>query len=110
MPPVGPVKGRGATLSPAVRFEHLRREAFDDGWGTADELAEAPSPRTELLPDASRPGIATNDSPLPRPGGDRAQRLPRPPVRPVDHPFPGLRARLRLLLRAAKPRLPRLLA
>ena len=63
MPPFGPVKGRGATLSPAVRFERLRREAFDDGWGTADELAEAPSPRTELLPDASRRVIATNDLP-----------------------------------------------
>ena len=63
MPPFGPVKGRGATLSPAVRFERLRREAFDDGWGTADELAEAPSPRTELLPDASRRVIATNNSP-----------------------------------------------
>jgi DNA repair photolyase len=63
MSPAGPHKGRGATLSLAVRFDRLRREPCDDGWGTADELAEAPSPRTELLPDATRRIIATNDSP-----------------------------------------------
>jgi hypothetical protein len=59
----GARKGRGATLNPPNRFEAERREAFDDGWGSLDELAEAPSPRTELMRDATRRIIATNDSP-----------------------------------------------
>ncbi len=59
----GARKGRGATLNPANRFAAERREAFDDGWGSLDELADAPSPRTELVRDATRRVIATNDSP-----------------------------------------------
>ena len=36
-------KGRGATLNPDGRFERLRREAVDDGWGSLDELARRPA-------------------------------------------------------------------
>ncbi len=35
--PGGPRKGRGATQSPAPRYMSVERDAFDDGWGTADE-------------------------------------------------------------------------
>ncbi len=56
-------KGRGTPLNPANRFEATSREAFDDGWGTLDELADAPSPRTELITDTTRRLIARNTSP-----------------------------------------------
>lgn len=56
-------KGRGATLNPAGRFERERRGSVDDGWGSLEELAAQPSPRTEILEDASRRVIAANDSP-----------------------------------------------
>jgi DNA repair photolyase len=54
-------KGRGATRNPEGRFERLRREAVDDGWGSLAEIP--PSPRTEVRPDASRSVIARNESP-----------------------------------------------
>src|SRR5688500_307777 len=54
-------KGRGATRNPEGRFERLRREAVDDGWGSLAEIL--PSPRTEVRPDASRSVIARNESP-----------------------------------------------
>ncbi|MDX6749196.1 PA0069 family radical SAM protein [Geminicoccaceae bacterium 1502E] len=56
-------KGRGAPANPAGRFELQEHEAADDGWGSLELLAEDPSPRTEVLPDASRTVIARNDSP-----------------------------------------------
>lgn len=59
----GPRKGRGATRNPSGRFEPLAREAFDDGWGSLDELAGEPGPRTEVLVDRARTIIARNDSP-----------------------------------------------
>ncbi|MFO1071500.1 MAG: PA0069 family radical SAM protein [Geminicoccaceae bacterium] len=57
------LKGRGATRNPAVRFERLRHEAVDDGWGGLEALAEEPGPRTEALIDRSRTIIARNSSP-----------------------------------------------
>ena len=57
-------KGRGATINPEGRFERLRREAVDDGWGSPPAAEERPpSPRTQVRPDASRTVIARNDSP-----------------------------------------------
>jgi DNA repair photolyase len=56
-------KGRGAITNPEGRFERHRREPFDDGWGSLDELAGEPSPRTEALPDRARTIITRNDSP-----------------------------------------------
>lgn len=52
---------RGARSNPPHRFETLRTESFDDGWGTGDE---APPPlRTTVTEDASRSILARNDSP-----------------------------------------------
>jgi DNA repair photolyase len=54
-------KGRGAASNESGRFEAEKREAFDDGWGTAD--AEALPLATTLTVDATRTIIARNDSP-----------------------------------------------
>ena len=56
-------KGRGATLNPDGRFERLRHETADDGWGSLDELAQDPAPTTQVFPDSARTIIAHNDSP-----------------------------------------------
>ncbi len=61
LPP--PRKGRGAITNPAVRFERTAREAFDDGWGTIEDLADLPPLPTTLLKDSSRAAMAWNDSP-----------------------------------------------
>lgn len=56
-----PRRGRGAVSNPAGRFERLREEAFDDGWGSLDEVpGRVP---TEVLPDHTKTIIARNDSP-----------------------------------------------
>ncbi|HEV2303213.1 MAG TPA: PA0069 family radical SAM protein [Stellaceae bacterium] len=56
-----PRKGRGAQSNESGRFEPLRREAFDDGWGSGED---APAPlATTLSVDATRTIIARNDSP-----------------------------------------------
>jgi DNA repair photolyase len=58
---VRPRKGRGAASNDSGRFEAERRVAFDDGWGTADEV---PAPLTTTLSvDSTRTIIARNDSP-----------------------------------------------
>ncbi|WP_144300247.1 PA0069 family radical SAM protein [Elioraea rosea] len=64
-PPAAPArKGRGATLSPPCRFDHLAGERADDGWGTLEEeLAEPPRLETTLTRDATRSIIARNESP-----------------------------------------------
>ncbi|MGH6995306.1 MAG: PA0069 family radical SAM protein, partial [Stellaceae bacterium] len=54
-------KGRGAGSNATGRFEQEKREAFDDGWGTADELP--PRRATQFLRDSTRSVIARNDSP-----------------------------------------------
>ena len=56
-------KGRGATRNPDGRFERLTRVAQDDGWGSLEQLADDPAPRTEALPDQARTIIAHNNSP-----------------------------------------------
>jgi len=62
--PAGPLKGRGATYSPQNRFRRDEREAFDDGWSTADADAEAPqTPKTVVTIQPARTIIARNDSP-----------------------------------------------
>ena len=56
--------GRGATVNPAVRYDRLRMEAFDDGWGTLEEaFAALPPLPTTLLKDSSRTAISWNTSP-----------------------------------------------
>lgn len=56
-----PHKGRGAVSNLEGRFESIRHEAVDDGWGSNDE--PPPNPRTELRVDAARRIIARNESP-----------------------------------------------
>ncbi|MEC5400274.1 PA0069 family radical SAM protein [Uliginosibacterium sp. H1] len=56
-------RGRGAVARPDGRFESMQRDAHDDGWGSLDEHADAPPPKTELLIDRARKIISTNDSP-----------------------------------------------
>ncbi len=59
-----PLRGRGATHNPPVRFEAQHTDAFDDGWDTLAAAAENPPPlATELIRDASRSAISWNDSP-----------------------------------------------
>ncbi len=54
-------KGRGAGSNPAGRYESMRLEAEDDGWGSLDELPRRPE--TTLSPDRPKRAITRNDSP-----------------------------------------------
>src|ERR1700689_3679597 len=54
-------KGRGAASNMTGRFEAEQRQAFDDGWGSADE--EPPKRDTLYTIDATKTIIARNDSP-----------------------------------------------
>jgi DNA repair photolyase len=56
-----PRKGRGAVGNPEGRFESLRHEAFDDGWGASDEPPA--SLKTTVAVDRARSIISRNDSP-----------------------------------------------
>jgi len=53
-------RGRGAGLSPSGRFEQERREAFDDGWQSLEELAPF---TTDVQVEKPRTAITRNDSP-----------------------------------------------
>ncbi|WP_377295959.1 PA0069 family radical SAM protein [Rhizobium sp. SGZ-381] len=53
-------RGRGAGLNPSGRFETERREAFDDGWQTLEELAPF---KTEVQVEKPRTIISRNESP-----------------------------------------------
>jgi hopanoid biosynthesis associated membrane protein HpnM len=57
-----PRKGRGAGINPEGRFEHVEREAFDDGWDTPDEDGPAPL-KTQVTVEQAKSIIARNDSP-----------------------------------------------
>ncbi|MDO1581205.1 PA0069 family radical SAM protein [Rhizobium oryzicola] len=53
-------RGRGAGLNPSGRFEEERREAFDDGWQSLEELEPF---KTEVQIEKPRTVITRNDSP-----------------------------------------------
>jgi DNA repair photolyase len=53
-------RGRGAGLNPSGRFEQERREAFDDGWQTLEELAPF---QTDVQVEKPRTAITRNESP-----------------------------------------------
>lgn len=53
-------RGRGAGLNPSGRFEDTRREEFDDGWQTLEELEPF---KTEVQIEKPRTVITRNDSP-----------------------------------------------
>lgn len=54
-------KGRGASSNAVSRFDELKRDSFDDGWGTLD--VELQPLRTEVAFDATRKVITYNTSP-----------------------------------------------
>ena len=87
-------RGRGAHSNASGRYEPLARVAFDDGWQSLDEL---PPFKTSVTVDATRKIITRNE-------------FARHFVRPLDQSVSRLRARLRLLFRAADPRLSRAVA
>jgi DNA repair photolyase len=53
-------RGRGAGLNPSGRFEEGRREVFDDGWQTIEELEPF---KTEVQVEKPRTAITRNESP-----------------------------------------------
>jgi DNA repair photolyase len=53
-------RGRGAGVNPSGRFEPQSRIAYDDGWGTVDEL---PPLKTTVTTERARTIITRNDSP-----------------------------------------------
>ncbi|OOG23289.1 radical SAM protein [Thioalkalivibrio denitrificans] len=60
IPDHGYVHGRGATVSPAARYESARTEAVDDGWHREEESAPL---HTEVTMEQARSVISRNDSP-----------------------------------------------
>jgi DNA repair photolyase len=56
-------KGRGAVSNRPGRFEAHDRAAFDDGWQSLAEDADAPPIRTTLTRDTTRTILSRNDSP-----------------------------------------------
>ncbi len=65
MPAPPPRKGRGTDWALAHRFASTRTTAFDDGWGTPDQLAreETPPPATQVIEQTVRTILSRNDSP-----------------------------------------------
>lgn len=59
-PPIQPVKGRGAVVSPDPRFDSQRRRPVDDGWERDDEAAVV---ATVLTAEQARTIITRNRSP-----------------------------------------------
>jgi len=65
----GRFRSRGAQSNADGRFEPVRHEAEDDGWGTLDPDAAMdpwgppPSPRTQVLVESSRTVLTRNTSP-----------------------------------------------
>ena len=53
-------RGRGAGLNPSGRFEPTRRESFDDGWESLEDL---PPFKTEVQVEKPRTAITRNSSP-----------------------------------------------
>lgn len=63
--PVHAIKGRGTATRMAHRFEKDARLAYDDGWGTLEDAAEAEAARleTDVIFEDARSAITSNDSP-----------------------------------------------
>ncbi|MCY1664506.1 PA0069 family radical SAM protein [Rhizobium sp. SL86] len=53
-------RGRGAGLNPSGRFEELRREVFDDGWQTLEDLEPF---KTDVQVEKPKTAITRNESP-----------------------------------------------
>ncbi len=62
--PIHVIKGRGAATRVPHRFEKDTRAAYDDGWGTLEDVAaETPKLATQVLFEDARSVISRNDSP-----------------------------------------------
>ncbi len=61
----GPYKGRGTIWAIDHRFHSTSTEAFDDGWGTADQNAteERVGPETTVIEQQAKSILSSNDSP-----------------------------------------------
>lgn len=58
-----PRKGRGAGINPEGRFEKSEREAYDDGWTTAEQEELPPPLKTQVTIERAKSIISHNDSP-----------------------------------------------
>ena len=58
-------KGRGTTWALPHRFSVDERQAFDDGWGTLDQAAQAETlpPQTQIIEEQVKSILSGNDSP-----------------------------------------------
>ncbi len=61
--PVSAIKGRGSATRIAHRFETQERDAFDDGWGDAEEGAQHAPPQTTVQWEDAKSALTRNDSP-----------------------------------------------
>ena len=63
--PIHAIKGRGSATRIAHRFEKDTRDAYDDGWGTLQEVTAGESAwlQTEVIFEDARSAISSNDSP-----------------------------------------------
>jgi DNA repair photolyase len=61
----GPVKGRGTSWAIEHRYTAQHIEAFDDGWGTADQMMnqEHLPPATQVIEERVKSILSRNDSP-----------------------------------------------
>ena len=84
-------RGRGTTSNASGRYEPTARIAFDDGWRSLDEL----------------PAFKTEGNDRRDPQDHHPQPVAGHRLRPLDQSLSRLRARLRVLLCAADPRLSR---
>jgi DNA repair photolyase len=59
------VKGRGSSWAIEHRFTRREAEPFDDGWGTADQVAheEVLPPQTQVIEERVKSILSSNDSP-----------------------------------------------
>ena len=62
---LAPVKGRGTAWAIAHRFTAQSADAFDDGWGTLDQMAaeEHLPPHTQIIEERAKSILSANDSP-----------------------------------------------
>ena len=65
MPERKAVKGRGTVWAIEHRFSRQHSEAWDDGWGTLDQLAHEVrvAPGTEVIEEHAKSIVSSNDSP-----------------------------------------------
>ena len=58
-------KGRGTTWALQHRFSQDQRQAFDDGWGSLDQSAQAETlpPQTQIIEERVKSILSGNDSP-----------------------------------------------